>query len=78
MTEEHRQALRECEEAVKSSVQLLSQEHKDVHAPISKFGRSIDKVSACCPFSLSLSILRVLTALIGSEDTSQLIVHGTG
>ena len=47
VTEQHREAMRECEITVKSSTQLLSQEHKDIHAPISKLGRSIDKVTTC-------------------------------
>ena len=45
VTEQHREAMRVCQDTVKSTAQLLSQEHKDIHAPISKLGRSIDKVS---------------------------------
>ena len=44
VTEEDREALKECVAKVSSSVQSISHEHKDIHASISKYGRVIDKV----------------------------------
>ena len=44
VTEEDREALKECVAKLSSSVQSISHEHKDIHASISKYGRVIDKV----------------------------------
>lgn len=43
VTEEDREALKECVAKLSSSVQSISHEHKDIHASISKYGRVIDK-----------------------------------
>ena len=44
LSEEHCAVLKECLASAKAVAQSVSQEHKDVHGPISKYGRSIDKV----------------------------------
>ena len=45
LNKEDQQALKEYAEEVSKVVQSVSQEHKDIHAAISKCGRVVDKVS---------------------------------
>lgn len=45
MTEEQREAVRECLKNIREAAQATSNEHKDMHATISKLGKAIDKVS---------------------------------
>ena len=45
MSLEQCEAVRECVRNVKEASQTGSNEHKDMHATISKLGKAIDKVS---------------------------------
>ena len=45
LNKEDQQALKEYVEEVSKVVQSVSQEHKDIHAAISKCGHVVDKVS---------------------------------
>ena len=44
MSEEQREAVRQCLKTIKEAAQAASNEHKDMHATISKLGKAIDKV----------------------------------
>lgn len=44
MTQEQREAVQQCMRGVKEAAQAASNEHKDMHATISKLGKAIDKV----------------------------------
>ncbi len=44
LSDEERLVIKECITKLSTIVQSLSQEHKDIHASISKYGRVIDKV----------------------------------
>lgn len=44
VTQEQREAVRQCMRSVKDAAQTASNEHKDMHATISKLGKAIDKV----------------------------------
>lgn len=43
-TQEQRETVRQCMRRVKEAAQTASNEHKDMHATISKLGKAIDKV----------------------------------
>ena len=58
-----RESIRECITKLSSTVQSVSQEHKDIHASISKYGRMIDKVCekmVCGQFELEARDLLVI------------------
>ena len=44
VTQEQREAVQQCMRGVKEVAQATSNEHKDMHATISKLGKAIDKV----------------------------------
>ena len=44
MSEAQREAVRQCLYSIKEAAQAASNEHKDMHATISKLGKAIDKV----------------------------------
>lgn len=44
MTPEQSEAMRQCMRGVKEATQAASNDHKDMHATISKLGKAIDKV----------------------------------
>lgn len=48
MAVEQSEAVRQCMRGVKETAQAASNEHKDMHATISKLGKAIDKVCICC------------------------------
>ena len=49
VTQEQREAVRQCIRSAKEAAQAASNEHKDMHATISKLGKAIDKVCASSP-----------------------------
>ena len=51
---QHREALRACCLSVTSALNKVSAKHRDVHQPVSRLGRAIDKVNEQYCLSLSL------------------------
>ena len=51
VTQEQREAAQQCMRGVKEAAQAASNEHKDMHATISKLGKAIDKVCTTCIWS---------------------------
>ena len=44
LSDQEREAVQECSSKLSTTIKSVSQEHKDIHASISKYGRIIDKV----------------------------------
>lgn len=55
-------AVKECAKKAKEASQSVSNEHKDIHAAISKCGRVIDKVHVQCVSLMHMCTVHIMTS----------------